>query len=67
MVMSGSNGMRKKIRFDIYEEGAVIEGLNKLRSEKLQKNECADFINELMLKIIRTPPKKEKVRNREER
>jgi len=65
--MSGSNELRKKVRFDIYEEGAVIEGLNKLRSEKLRKDECADFINELILKIIRTPPKKEKVRNREER
>ena len=65
--MSGSKEMLKKVRFDIYEEGAVIEGLNKLRSEKLRKEECADFINELMLKIIRTPPKKEKVRNREER
>ena len=49
---------KKLIGFDAYEEGAVIEGLNKIRTEQIVKNECTDFVSDLMLKIIRTPAKK---------
>ena len=49
---------RKTIRFDVYEEGAVIEGLNKIRAEKIEKKECADYVSQLMLKIIRSPSRK---------
>jgi len=57
---------RKTIRFDPYEEGAIIEGLNKVRTEQLEKDECADFVSELMLKIIRSPNKSRRVRMRDE-
>ena len=49
---------QKKIKLDAYEEGAVIKGLNKLRTEKLENAECADFVSDLMLKIINAPTKK---------
>ena len=65
--MLGSKENRKTIGFDVYEEGAIIEGLNKIRTEKIQKDECADYVSQLMLKIIRTQPKKGRVRNREAR
>jgi len=57
---------KKTIRLDPYEEGAVIEGLNNVRTEKLENNECADFISGLMLKIIRSPSKSGKARVRDE-
>ena len=65
--MLGSKIEQKNMKLDIYEEGAVIEGLNKLRTEKLQNDECADYVSQLMLKIIRTPTKKARVRNDEAR
>lgn len=55
---------KKVIPIDTYEEGAVIEGLNKIRTEQLEQGKDTDFVNDLMLKIIRTRPKK--VRNRDE-
>lgn len=53
----------KIIGFDACEEGAVIEGLNKIRAEQLAKKESAGFVSGLMLKILRTPPKKARLRN----
>ena len=54
---------QKKIRLDPYEEGAVIEGLNKIRSEKLEKGECPEFVSDLMLKVIRAPTRKARRRD----
>jgi hypothetical protein len=48
----------KNIPLDAYEEGAVIEGLNRLRSEQLSQGECADFVSGVMLKIIQTPSRR---------
>ena len=54
---------QKKVSLDAYEEGAVIEGLNKIRTEKLEKDENAEFVSDLMLKIIQAPTKKTRVRD----
>jgi len=54
---------RKTVSFDAYEEGAVIEGLNKIRTEQLEKDGSADFVSDLMLKIIRTPSGKARGRD----
>jgi hypothetical protein len=48
----------KFIPIDAYEEGAVIAGLNKIRTEQLEQGKDTDFVNDLMLKIIQTRPKK---------
>jgi len=53
----------KNVRLDAYEEGAVIEGLNKLRTEQLEKEGSAEFLSDLMLKIIQTPIRKARVRD----
>ena len=55
----------KTITLDHYEEGAVIEGLNKIRNEQLEQKEDggADFVSDLMLKIIQAPIKKERIRD----
>ena len=54
---------QKVVGFDAYEEGVVIEGLNKIRTEQLEQDRSADFVSDLMLKIIRTPAKKVKIRD----
>ena len=54
---------RKSVNLDAYEEGAIIKGLNKLRTEQLNKEECPEFVSDLMLKIIQTPMKKVRVRD----
>ena len=65
--MLGVKEEKKIIGIDVYEEGAIIEGLNKIRTEKLQNDECADYVNQLLLKIIRAPTKKTRVRQNEAR
>ncbi len=54
---------QKTVSLDAYEEGAVIEGLLKVRNEQLQKDGDADFVSDLMLKIIQAPAKKVRVRD----
>ena len=54
---------KKVIPIDAYEEGAVIEGLNKIRTEQLERGETGEFVSDLMLKILQTPPKKVRVRD----
>jgi len=54
---------QKVIGLDEYEEGAVIEGLNKIRTEQIEKNESADFVSDLMLKILHAPQKKVRIRD----
>ncbi len=54
---------QKMIPLDAYEEGAVVEGLNKIRTERLERGETADFVSDLMLKILQAPPRKVRVRD----
>lgn len=54
---------QKTISLDVYEEGAVIEALNKIRTEQLENQKPADFVSDLMLKIIQAPAKKTKSRD----
>lgn len=55
---------RKTVCLNIYEEGAVIEALNKMRTEQLKEQQSAEFVSDLMLKIIQAPA--ERVRTRDE-
>lgn len=52
---------QKTISLDVYEEGAVIEALNKIRTEQLENQKPANFVSDLMLKIIQAPAKKTKM------
>ena len=54
---------QKTISLDIYEEGAVIEALNKIRTEQLENQKPANFVSDLMLKIIQAPAKKTRGRD----
>ncbi|NLV49746.1 MAG: hypothetical protein GXY20_03520 [Clostridiales bacterium] len=54
---------QKTISLDAYEEGAVIEALNKIRTEQLERQKSADFVSDLMLKILQAPTKKTRGRD----
>jgi len=54
---------KRVIKLDTYEEGAIITGLNKIRTEQLEKQECAEFVSDLLLKIIQSPKRKARFRN----
>jgi len=53
----------KTVTLDPYEEGAVITALNEMRNKGLSEKECTEFVDDLMLKILRTPQKKVRVRD----
>ena len=54
---------KKSIDLDVYEEGAVIKALNDMRTKQLAEGKPTDVENELILKIIHTPPRKARLRN----
>jgi len=54
---------RKTVSLDAYEEGAVISALNDMRNKGIAEKKSTDFVDDLILKIIRTPRRKAKVRN----
>ena len=53
----------KIVPLDAYEEGAVIEGLNRLRTEQLEHGADTAFVSDVMLKVLQAPIKKTKVRD----
>jgi hypothetical protein len=61
--MFGVKAELKTVKLDAREEGAVIEGLNRIRTEKLAKKGDADYVSDLMLKILRTRARKERLRD----
>jgi hypothetical protein len=54
---------KKYIGLDVYEEGAVIQALNDMRTKQLAEGKPTDVENELILKIIHTPARKARVRD----
>jgi hypothetical protein len=54
---------KKYIGLDAYEEGAVIKALNEMRTKELAEGKPTDTENELILKIIRAPVRKARIRD----
>jgi hypothetical protein len=54
---------KKYIGIDAYEEGALIKALNDMRTNRLAEGKPTDIENELLLKIIRAPTKKARMRD----
>ncbi len=46
------------LKLDKYEIGLIINALNDLRNELIQKNDYTDAIDELLIKISNAPSKK---------
>ena len=54
---------KKVIGLDHYEEGAVLIALKDMRNKQIEDKESTDLVDELLLKVIRAPQKKVKVRD----
>jgi hypothetical protein len=50
----------KTVKLDPYESGAVLKGLLELRNRNLKEGKDTDFVNEVLLKIAKTPTKRER-------
>lgn len=57
---------KRVLTLDDYEYGAVLNALNELRNDLIQKERSTDTVDELLLKIIDAPTKKQKRRNHRE-
>ncbi|MDR1320288.1 MAG: hypothetical protein LBK56_02525 [Gracilibacteraceae bacterium] len=51
------------LELDRYEEGAIIRALNDMRNKEIAEQNPTDSLNELLLKIIRAPAKKARIRD----
>jgi hypothetical protein len=51
------------LELDRYEEGAIIKALNDMRNRGIAEQKPTDVADELLLKIIRAPTRKARVRD----
>ena len=59
---------KRVLTLDRYEHGVVVNALNELRNDLLEEQRSTDIVDEVLLKAIDAPTKKEKRRaEREER
>ncbi len=55
------------LQLDKYELGILINALNEFRNKLIQENKETEYVDELLLKTIDTPPKKTSQKVFEER
>ena len=53
----------KHVAINVYEEGAILNALNEMRTRHLTAGKPTDVENELILKIIHTQARKVRVRD----
>ena len=51
-------GKSRKFEFDEYEQGIMINALNLLRSMQIRDDRPTDPVDELLMKVIESGPKK---------
>lgn len=51
------------LTLDRYEHGVVINALNEMRNDLLEEERPTDIVDEVLLKVIDAPTKKEKRRD----
>jgi hypothetical protein len=54
---------QKIVGLDESEEGAVVQALNDLRNKEIADNKSGVFLGELILKVVRAPEKKVRIRD----
>ena len=54
---------KRVLTLDRYEHGVVINALNEMRNDLLEEERPTDILDEVLLKVIDTPTKKEKRRD----
>ena len=58
---------KRVLTLDRYEHGVVINALNEMRNDLLEEERPTDIVDEVLLKVIDAPTKKEKRRDEEAR
>lgn len=54
---------KRVLTLDRYEHGVVINALNEIRNDLLEEERPTDILDEVLLKVIDAPTKKEKRRD----
>ena len=54
---------KRVLTLDRYEHGVVINALNEMRNDLLDEERPTDIVDEVLLKVIDAPTKKEKRRD----
>ena len=54
---------KRVLTHDRYEHGVVINALNEMRNDLLEEERPTDIVDEVLLKVIDAPTKKEKRRD----
>ena len=54
---------KRVLTLDRYEHGVVINALNEMRNDLLEEERPTDMVDEVLLKVIDAPTKKEKRRD----
>lgn len=54
---------KRVLTLDRYEHGVVINALNEMRNDLLEEERPTDILDEVLLKLIDAPTKKEKRRD----
>lgn len=54
---------KRVLTLDHYEHGVVINALNEMRNDLLEEERPTDIVDEVLLKVIDAPTKKEKRRD----
>ena len=54
---------KRVLTLDRYEHGVVINALNEMRNDLLEEERPTDSVDEVLLKVIDAPTKKEKRRD----
>ena len=51
---------KRILKLDRYEHGVVINALNEFRNDLIEENRATDAVDDVLLKAITAPAKKEK-------
>ena len=54
---------KRVLTLDRYEHGVIINALNEMRNDLLEEERPTDIVDEVLLKVIDAPAKKEKRRD----
>ena len=54
---------KRVLTLDRYEHGVVINALNEMRNDLLEEERPTDIVDEVLLKVIDAPTKKDKRRD----
>ncbi len=57
---------KRVLTLDTYEHGVMINALNEFRNDLIEEKRATDAVDELLLKTIDAPTKRQKQRNHNE-